>query len=69
MGEIKCSRWELWEKGQLMAGVKVNRLLGHWGTQPGQRALSLLPAFCGVGRGMGDLGHRYEAASLCLAVS
>lgn len=56
------------EEGQVLAEVKVNHLRGHWRTQPGQRALSLLPAFCDVGRGMGDLGHRYEAASLCPAI-
>lgn len=57
------------EEGQVLAGVKVTRLQRHWGTLPGQRSLSLLPAFCDVGRGRGDLGHGYEAASLCSIVS
>lgn len=57
------------EEGQVLEGVKVNHLQGHWGTLPGQRALSLLSSFCDVGRGRGDLGHGCEGASFCSVVS
>lgn len=38
------------EVRQTLAGVKMNNLQGDWGMQPGQRAQTLLPAFCDVGR-------------------
>lgn len=57
------------EEGQILAGIKVNTLQGHWGTQPAQRALSLLSDFCDIDRGWGDLGHGYETSLLCSVVS